>query len=555
MTRIYDGDKHVALEAEKTRLQTEISAVATRMNDEYESDAWTGEDAPGKVARYSADNITHMRLSRELEAVEREIDRMEAVRPISRAELNANPLIDIRRRWCAYGGEGLDEGERQTFMPNMSDEKIKKDLEARGIPAKGEFFDPWALATDYSDKPLPASHMRRGPRMADGAPSRSDITTSNDGSALGAAAPETWAAGVVESLQFFGSVAANCHNFNTSDGNKFHQNTLDTKDEIGELIVDQSTAAGTGRPQAATTNINDAGDIVFDSYWVSSKFVEARIEAFQDIHFDVAGRIMREMERRIGRGWNLHFTMGGGHPTGSTGLADRPQGIAMSALRVDGKAGSADDGTGGIDYQNLIDMEYAIDLAYLEGGEGGDGGFMDAHGGMVGWMMHRNVEKQLRLATLFPATGSSATSAVGGLPVWVPDPTNVGIATQRAPGRILGYPYTINNHMGTGKAATDYRENSNKSGGFDQDKQPPLLFGACGHFAVRNIGGPMYYRFWDSNTAANMGVRFIGWSRRDSRSRGPHLAARQVTNALDGYATASTTIILNDAYCALTVKA
>ena len=544
MPRIYDGDKHVALEAEKTRLQNEIQVIATRMNDEYQSDAWGGEDGSGKMARYQADNIKHMQLGRELQMVDRDLEKMEEVRPLSSAERNANPILDIRRRWCMRGADMLDEGERQIFMPEMTDQ-MARDLERRGVPTNGEFFDPWAIATNYSETRLPGTALsRRRARMA--GPSTSDGTgasTSPDTN-LSPAAPEVWAAGVVESLQYYGSVASNCHNFNTSDGNKFHQNALDTKDQEGTLIVDQSQTAGTGTPPSAIGNIGQAKDVVFDSYWRTSDFIESRIEVFSDIHFDVASRVMREMERRLGRGWNRTFTVGGGGGTATGAAIDQPQGIALSGLRVAGGAGSADDGSGGIDYQNLLDMEYAVDLAYLMSDEGGPGGFMDAHGGMIGWMMHRNVEKQLRLATM----------TTSGLPIWVPDPSNIGAAIQRAPGMILGYPYTINNHMGTGKKPTDSREYLTKSS-YDQDKTTPLLFGACGHFGVRNIGGPMYYRFWDSETAKRMAVKFIGWSRRDSRSRGPHAAPRQVTAALDGFATGSTTVTLNEAYCTLSVGA
>ena len=165
----------------------------------------------------------------------------------------------------------------------------------------------------------------------------------------------------------------------------------------------------------------------------------------------------------MGRGWNNWFT-------GADG-SSKPQGIVPSAIVTDGGAGSADDGTGGVSFQNLIDMEYAIDLGYLMGDEGGDGGFTDNHGGLIGWMLNRNIERQMR--TLLMPTSN--------LPVWVPN-LERGAAIQGKPGMILGWPYSINQHMDDGKAAAE----------------KPLLFGAIGHYAVRNIGGPMFYRFWDS---------------------------------------------------------
>ena len=509
MTRIYDGDKHTALEAEKARLQTEISAVATRMNEEFASDGWSGEDAPAKLARYNADNITHARLSRELESVERQIERMEDVRPLSAAE-RRNTMRDITRRWFMEGSAGLDEGERQVFVRTV-DESASRLLRRFGDNGHGEVFDPWAIATDGGTVPMSV----RGPRMAAGDPSRSDITSesaSGAGDAMGAAAPETWATGVVEALKYFGAVAASCHNFDTADGNDFHQNQMDTADEEGGKITDQ-TQTGTGTPGSAEA-LGNVDDVIFKSSWRHSKFIDVRIETLDDIHFDVAGRVMRDINRRLGRGWNKEFTQG---------VTNGAQGIVASASVVDGKAGSIIADGKGLDYANLLDMEYAIDLAYLTGDEGGSGGFMDAHGGMIGWMMNRNVEKSLRFATLFPASGtvsSTVTVATGGLPIWVPDPTNAGIATQRAPGRILGYPYTINQAMDDG-TANDHK---------------PLLFGSCGHYGVRNIGGPMLYRFWDSSMASRMAVRFIGFSRRDGRCRGPGTVASNVATACEAYA-------------------
>ena len=513
MPRIYNGEEHRALEAEKTRLEQELETVSVRMNDEFESDAWDDpEKSHGKIMRYNADNLLHARLSRELESVARQIDRMEEIRPLSASE-RRNTMRDITRRWMAGGSAMLDEGERQAFVKEVPDDAARL-LRAYAGSGQGEVFDPWAIATDSGEVPLP-------PRMAAGDPSRSDISepsASGADDAMGQAAPQTWATGLVEALQYFGSVASNCHNFNTSDGNDFHQNQMDTADEEGGKITDQSQA-GTGTPGDAEALAN-VGTITFRSSWRHSKFIDVRIETLDDIHFDVAGRVMRDITRRLGRGWNKEFTQG---------VANGAQGIVPSAKVVDGKAASLIDGGAGkgLDYANLLDMEYAIDLAYLEADEGGDGGFMDAHGGMIGWMMNRLVEKNLRFATLIAPHGGTGT---GGLPIWVPDPTNVGVATQRAPARILGYPYSINQHMDPGTA----------------NNQKPLLFGSCGHYGVRNIGGPMMYRFWDSAMASRMAVRFIGFSRRDGRCRGP--GTLSTPNAVGGTATAC------EAYAALQVK-
>ena len=485
----YDAQKHAELLAARESNFKALDEIADKMHDEYNSDAWGGEDGAAKMSRYMADQQRHAQLTREIEVVDRQIDRMESCKPADPQKVKGT-YRDILRRWFQKGGDGLEHDEREMFIGEPSSE-MANFTGASG----GEVFNPMKL---FEGKPeyswLFDPHMSAQRKLAIMAtPSRGDInapSASGADDALGLARPETWDPSVVESLLYYGAVAANCHNFTTSNGNDIHQNQLDTTAEEGGSIYNQSQTADQGVPDPEAKGVGDITDLVWKSLWRHSNFIGARLETFDDIHFDVAGRITREMGRRLGRGWNRWFTNG-------TGIGNnQPQGIVPSAQIVNGGAGSADDGSGGIDYKNLLDLEYSIDLGYLQGNEGGDGGFMDNHGGMIGFMMNRNVEKQLRNAFV----GGTA----GNLPVWVPD-RNRGIGMQRAPATILGYPYTINQHMQDGTA----------------NNHLPLLFGACGHFGVRNVGGPMYYRFWDSATVRRMSIEWIAFSRRFSMCRGP----------------------------------
>ena len=474
--RIYDKKKHLELIDEKSTREVKLREVALKLHDEHGSDEWSGEHAPAKFERYMVDQKFHEQLMREITYLDTQIQLFEEIKPIVNIRSDAN-MMDVRRRWMQHGGQGLEKDERDLFVL----EPTKDMLEQIPVVGQGgEVFAPFVMAA--------------------GDPLRSDLDTGDD-SAAGLAAPETWAQDIVERLAYYGAVAASCHNFTTANGNDLHQNQLDTSDEEGGAIADQSQVAGTGVPQMAHDQIGPVNDIVYKSYWRHSNFMSVRLESLSDLHFDVAGRVMREASRRMGRGWNKSFTVGNG--------TDKPEGIVQSATVVDGGAGSADDGSGGIDYANLLQLLYAVDLAYLEGMEVGEGGFTDAHGGMIGWMMNRNVERQLRAAV-----------DLQNRPIWMPF-LDVGSANQRAPGNILGHPYQINQHMDDGKTADDL----------------PLLFGSLGHYAVRNIGGPMFYRFFDSRTMTRMAVDFIGLSRRDGRSRGPTVAMK------------------NEAYAVLEVKA
>ena len=489
MKKKYDKDKHLELVAEKSRLETVVADLAVKMHDEFENDDWQGDNGPGRLIRYTAEQKRHEQHMRELTFVSSELESMEDVKPTA-ALRSQGTMRDIRRRWMRSGAQGLEKDERDLFLIEPTPDMIQQMpfLAVGG----GEVFNPAAIV------------------MAAGDPLRSDIDSGDD-SAAGLAAPEVWAQDIVERLAYYGSVAASCHNFTTANGNDLHQNQLDTTDEEGQAIGEQSQVvpandALAGIPPVAHDQVGPVTDIVFKSGWRHSNFMSVRLEAFDDLHFDAAGRVMREAMRRMGRGWNKEFTVGTG--AAATGMTGVTEGIVQSATVVNGGAGSADDGTGGIDYDNLLDLYYGVPLAYRVMHEGGDGGFRDEHGGMLGWMMNENVEKQLRAAL-----------DSNGRPIWTPS-LEIGRANQMEPGNIIGKPYSINQHMADGKTNNDL----------------PLLFGSCGHYGVRNIGGPMFYRFFDSNTITSMSVVFIGLSRRDGRSRGPTVTAK------------------NEAYAALQVK-
>ena len=469
--------------AEKSRLENEIQEVAVQLQNEIESDEWGTDKGKGKLTRFFA-------LQEKREGLMRDRDKVEAKREKyeDHSPENSSPRDwgrQVLQRWARHGIRELDESEREMFV-TPADADIMVAIEKQmGFPVP-----------DHDGLFMPG-----GLQMAAGDATRADGGGGTD-SDWGDAAPERWRAGLVETLRYAGAVAEMCQNFSTENGNIMHVNQMDSSAEEGGSIVDQS-AASTGVP--AVKQIASVGDLEFGATWRHSNFMDVRFETLADVHFDAAGRVVREMTRRMGRGWNKQFTVGAG-----TGAAlGVPQGIVPSATVVDGGAGSAYDGSGGVDYPNLLDMEYGIDLAYLEGNEGFEGGFADGEMGMIGWMMNRNVERGLRTAV----DGDSR-------PIWSPN-LETGRAIQGAPGRINGYPYRINQHMADGKAVDDL----------------PMLFGNCGHYGVRNIGGPMFFRFSDSATMARFAVRFFGVSRRQGRSLGPHLAAK------------------NEAYAVLQVKA
>ena len=468
MGRIFDPQKMADMVAEEARLATAIQANADALMQMKESDKWDADDG-SMLSAYTRLGQDDARMHREREAVRNQIERYEDTRPLDpRRRLSQRQ--DVMRRWFLGGTKLLQKDEHDLYIGEVTPEMMANNPL---LAAGGELFFPDGL------------------QMAAGDPTRSDVNVGD--SVAGLAAPPTTAPGIMERLAYYGAVARSAQQFNSDNGNDLNMNQLDTSSEEGGSITDQSQAAA-GIP-GGPDQLSNITNITFKSFWRHSNFMDARLESFSDLQFGIAGRIERESMRRQGRGWNNWFTKGDG--------AAKPQGVVTAATVVDGGAGSAYDGSGGLDHANLLALEYAIDLAYLEGFEGGDGGFTDTLG-FIGFHLNRNIERGLRGAL-----------DSDGRPIWVPS-LEVGRANQPAPARIIGWPYRLNQHMDDGNA----------------NNELPIMFGNFWHYGVRNIGNVAFYRFFDSATAAKMSVRFLGLSRRDGRSVGPTVGGKNAALAV-----------------------
>ena len=116
------------------------------------------------------------------------------------------------------------------------------------------------------------------------------------------------------------------------------------------------------------------GTASLDAYMYTSKLVRVSLQLMQDSAFDFPTWLQRKLGERVGRILNQHFTTG-------TGTA-QPDGIVTSAtVGVTGTGSFAT--TGGISFDNVIDIIEALDPAY-----GGDAGLK--------FMGHQSVRKALR---------------------------------------------------------------------------------------------------------------------------------------------------------------
>jgi HK97 family phage major capsid protein len=151
------------------------------------------------------------------------------------------------------------------------------------------------------------------------------------------------------------------------------------------------------------------GTANIDAYMYTSKLVRVSYQLLQD-RPDFDEWLARKLGERIGRIWNQHFTTG-------TGTA-QPDGIVTSAtVGVTGTGSFAS--TGGITYDNLIDLEESLDPAY-GGGEG------------LAFMMHQSARKAVR-----------KLKDTAGRYLWEPS------LQAGRPASLDGYPVMLNNDMAT----------------------------------------------------------------------------------------------------------
>lgn len=151
------------------------------------------------------------------------------------------------------------------------------------------------------------------------------------------------------------------------------------------------------------------GQASLDAYMYTSKLVRVSYQLLNDNAFNLNTWLPRALGQRIGRVQNRHYTVG-------TGTA-QPDGIITSAtVGVTGTGSFAT--TGGLSYDNLIDLIESIDASYIDG----NSRFMMAQA-------TRKVVRKLK-------DGQQR-------PLWEPS-VQVGV-----PDSLLGYPVALNNYMAT----------------------------------------------------------------------------------------------------------
>lgn len=221
------------------------------------------------------------------------------------------------------------------------------------------------------------------------------------GAAGGYTVPPAFRQKFVETLKWYGPMLREAEVIETETGANLQWPTNDDTGNVGAILAENT--------QVTEQDVT-MGTASLDAYMYTSKLVRVSLQLMQDSAFDFPTWLQRKLGERVGRILNQHFTTG-------TGTA-QPDGIVTSAtVGVTGTGSFAT--TGGISFDNVIDIIEALDPAY-----GGDAGLK--------FMGHQSVRKALR-----------KVKDNQGRYLWEPS-TQAG-----TPDVVMGYPFILNNDMAT----------------------------------------------------------------------------------------------------------
>lgn len=260
--------------------------------------------------------------------------------------------------------------------------------------------------------------------------------------------PKDFAATLLEEMKAFGGIRQVATVIRTATGAAIEWPTVDATAQEGEIVGENALVGN----QEVTFGIKDIG-----AFKYSSKDIAVPFELLQDSQIDLEGYIRRLLVERIARITNKHFTIGTG-----TG---QPEGVVTASGQ--GKVGATGQ-IASVTYDDLVDLEHAIDPAYRQAGA-------------VRWSFHDQTLKVLK-----------KLKDNDGRPLWLPG------VTSDEPNVILNYPYTINQHIPTMAASA-------KS----------ILFGDFSKYLIRDVLQVMLFRMTDSAYTRKGQVGFLAFSRHD----------------------------------------
>lgn len=313
------------------------------------------------------ETATYDRLDADFERLDADIERAETMESREKALMRANPPAEVTGP--TGGGDDKDKAFDRAFT----------------------------------------NFLRHG--ISDLAPEDKTVMIANRaGDVLNAAGVGTGAAGgytvapefrdkLVETQKWYGPMLQEAEVIYTDTGANLQWPTNDDTGNVGAILAENTQV---------TEQDVIFGTAALDAYMYTSKQVRVSYQLLQDNAFDINTWLPKKLGQRLGRILNQHFTTGTG--------TNQPDGIVTSAtVGVTGTGSFAT--TGGISFDNIIDLLESMDPAYGEG----DG---------LKFMGHQSVRKALR-----------KLKDGQGRYLWEPS-VQAGV-----PNQVQGYAFVLNNDM------------------------------------------------------------------------------------------------------------
>jgi HK97 family phage major capsid protein len=275
------------------------------------------------------------------------------------------------------------------------------------------------------------------------------VASSSTGGAL---VPQGFVRQLESAMLYYGGIIQAADYLPTDDGAALPWPTDNDTGNTGEQTAESGAFATTSDPSF--------GAVTFNAWMIDSGIVKVPLQLLDDSAFSVDQYLNTKLPERIGRKLNGLCTTGAG--------TTEPKGIVTAAT-----AGVTVFGAAVLTYNDLIDLEYSVDVAYRNGPK-------------VGFMMHDTTFKIVR-----KIVDSS------NHPIWIAGGTAQGIVNNREPDRLNGYPLWRNNSMAV-------PAQGNKT----------ILFGDFSKYKIRQVKQMRIVRL-NELYMANGQVGFIAFQRYD----------------------------------------
>ena len=463
MTRMWDSQKMANLVAQKAILDKEFGAVCDKLHQDYNTDGWQSDDS--KAEQYNTDQMRHAQLSREIQVVNSDIDKLDRFRPERVEARRDEPLT----RFLQQGYNGLTSEEVTEFGQQQTDPN------SRSVAMYGGNVECFVIHKEDQESPEDKIHQYLRFKQA----TASDATSGQE------LVPETVRPSVLDVLAYYGGVDKMAKGFMTANGNEFRIPQNDESTQEGEILGSQNTTV-------ADKDLADFTEITFEARTGSSRRIFITREMIQDSIIDIAGFANARVVRRLGRSFDKAFTTGGTIPAevdGAPASTNPTYPSGYIGVQKSSKLGATTAGSNKIAYGDIVDLVYSVNRAYRIGNEGGEGALSAEMGGRVGFLIADSYEKAFR--SLVDSDGR---------PLW--QPMNLGMGSSGMSGTILGYPYEVSGAL-TGTLA--------------DNEITGCLFGNFSYYAIRTVSSVEIFRFMDSGTMNKNAIAIQGFARRFGR--------------------------------------